>query len=137
LVLGYIGLAVIVLVAIGAIVGVFVFSDDIERHDIRREARHFVQSAQIQANARSVDVRNADVLRAAYLGSFVDTNTRDVHLADGTPILAATDADWQRNDWRFEVYNDTPAGDVYVCVTIPEGVYDAVPMRNGECLTGS
>ena len=49
-------------------------------------------------------------------------------------IANATDANWERNGWRFEMHRETPAGDVYVCATVPAVVGDAVVVRNGQCL---
>jgi hypothetical protein len=137
LVLGYVGLVVTVLGAIGVIVGVFAFSDDIERHEMRDDARDFVETAQQQAFTTSSDVRDADVLRSAFYDVELDSFGRDAVLADGSSMSTATDADWARNGWRFELHSDTPGGDVYVCATVPEAVNDRVIVTNGQCPAGA
>jgi hypothetical protein len=136
LVLGYVGIALTVVGTAAVLVVVFGFSDDIERYEMRDDARAFIRSAQLESIGLSAETRDADVLRATYFdrrGSSFDGDG-EMYLADGTSIANATDADWERNGWRFEMHRETPAGDVYVCATVPAVVGDAVVVRNGQCL---
>ncbi|HEX5094606.1 MAG TPA: DUF4190 domain-containing protein [Acidimicrobiia bacterium] len=139
LVLGYIGLALTVLGVVAVIVVLFAFSDDITRHDMREDARAFIRSAQFEGFGSATGARDADALRETYLDDrdLTFDFDGDMYLADGTSIVTATDADWERNGWRFEMRRESPAGDVYVCATVPENVGDKVVVQNGPCLTGS
>ena len=133
LVLGYIGLALIVLGTAVILVVVLAFSDDIEESEMRRDARDFIESVQREAFLTQTDARDADLLRSAYFAEDLDFE-HDAYLADGSSILTATNEDWERNGWRFELFNDTPAGDAYVCATVPEDVGAPARVTNGPCL---
>jgi hypothetical protein len=128
LILGYVGLALSVLAGIGIVVFFAFFADDVERAALRSEARDFVARAQEEASALGTDVRDPEVLARAYLRG--DDDYGDLTLADGTEVLQADAAAWERNRWRIQLDGDFGAE---VCATIPDDLFSDPVVSNGEC----
>ncbi|MGH8978751.1 MAG: hypothetical protein ACRDV7_11795, partial [Acidimicrobiia bacterium] len=94
---------------------------------LRAEAREYVDLAREDALALGVDIRDPDALQRAYLR---DDTYGDMTLADGSEILGATAADWERNRWRVELDGEF---DAFVCATIPAEISADPVVTNGRC----
>ncbi len=130
-ILGYAGIALTIIVIVGAVVLFGVFGDDIERISLRDEANEFVDEAQRTAAISGAEVRDPFVLSDAF--SVVDLNdNQSMTLPDGTPIPLADTSDWERARWRVEM-SSTLFGDTYVCFEIPESTSVDPHFTNGRC----
>jgi hypothetical protein len=134
LVLGYVGVAL----TVAAGVLFLVFFDDVQRFTMREDARDFVEIANANAIRSGRTVRDPDVLRSAYLEAFDDA-AYDVTLPDGTPVEAATGADWERARWRIELHWEGVGtfGEAYVCAQVPARFDVEAITDDGRCEGGS
>jgi hypothetical protein len=129
IILGYVGLALSVLAAVGIAVFFIFFADDVERATLRSDARNYVDHVQDVAITSGGDMRDPDVLLRGYVRYQAD-NGETITLADGTPIRDADGAAWEANRWRIELNGEFGAD---VCATIPANVGDEPVVQNGEC----
>lgn len=134
LVLGYVGVAL----TVAAGVLFLAFFDDVQRFTMREDARDFVAIANANAIRSGRSVRDPDVLRSAYLEAFDDA-AYDVTLPDGTPVEAATGADWERARWRIEMHWEGIGtfGEAYVCAQVPAQFGVEAITDDGRCERGS
>jgi len=136
LILGYIGIAFTALVLTGGLVFVFGFSGEVAQHIARDDARDFGNSViRSQIFENRTTARDPQFLTATYLRETATNGCcgdDGISLADGTPITAATRADWIRNEWRMEfrrsIFHERRA-----CLTVPETRNDVVRVIDGPC----
>ena len=102
IILGYVGLALSVLAAIGIAVFFIFFADDVERATLRSDARNYIERVQDVAITSGGDIRDPEVLRRGYVRYQAD-NGESIRLADGTLIREADAATWEANRWRVEL----------------------------------
>jgi hypothetical protein len=131
-ILGYIGLALTILAIVGLAVTFGVFGDDIDRAQLRSDAREFVRRAQREAVSTGAPVRDPDGLRRAYVDMDFNDDGNTIRLADGSSIIGATQADWERNDWRVQLHG-TLFRDADVCAEVPETENESPLVQNGKC----
>jgi len=129
IILGYVGLALSVLAAIGIAVFFIFFADDVERATLRSDARNYIERVQDVAITSGGDMRDPEVLRRGYVRYQAD-NGESIRLADGTLIREADAATWEANRWRVELTGNFGAD---VCATIPAEVGDEPVIQNGRC----
>ena len=95
IILGYVGLTLSVLAAIGIAVFFIFFADDVERATLRSDTRNYIEHVQDVAITSGGDIRDPEVLRRGYVRYQAD-NGESIRLADGTLIREADAATWER-----------------------------------------
>jgi hypothetical protein len=135
-ILGYAGIALTILVIVGAVVLFGVWGDDIERISLREEAHEFVDEAQREAEITGADVRDPFVLSQAYDTVDLDDSYQSMTLPDGTPLPIADVSDWERARWRVEM-SSSLFSDTYICVEIPQTTEAEPRITNGRCDLGA
>jgi hypothetical protein len=136
LILGYIGIALTVLVLAGGLVFILGFSGEVAQHVVRDDARDFGNAVvRSEIFEQRNTPRDPQFLAATYLRETANNgccNDDDITLADGTPITSATRADWIRNEWRMEfrrsIFHERRA-----CFTVPLNRSDVVRIVDGAC----
>jgi hypothetical protein len=131
-ILGYAGIALTILVIVGAVVLFGVWGDDIERISLRDEAHEFVNEAQREAEITGAEVRDPLVLSEAYDTVDLDNSYQSMTLPDGTPIPIADGSDWERARWRVEM-SSSLFSDTYICVEIPQTTEAEPRITNRRC----
>ncbi|MET1002625.1 MAG: DUF4190 domain-containing protein [Acidimicrobiia bacterium] len=132
-ILGYAGIALTIIVGIGAVVLFAVYGDDIERISLRDEAHAFIDEAQAEAVITGPAVRDPAVLSRAYETVDLDGSYQSMTLPDGTPIPIADASDWERARWRVELSSSLFGDTTYICVEIPETTTADPRITNGRC----
>ena len=137
LILGYIGLAITVLGIAAFATFVFAFSGDVAQNSVRDDARDFGRAIVRQAVLTETTPRDPTLLRLVYTeqhglssGCCEDDH---IQLADGTPVEAATAADWERVRWRLE-FSQTILYTRHACLTVPSEVTEIPVVVEGRCL---
>ena len=136
LILGYIGIALTVLVLAGGLVFVVGFSGEVAQHVVRDDARDFGNVVvRSQLFEHRTTARDPKFLTATYVRETATNGCcgdDDITLADGTPIASATRADWVRNDWRMH-FRRTIFHERHACFTVPANLDDVVRVVDGPC----
>jgi hypothetical protein len=131
-ILGYVGLVLTILGVVALVVTFGVFGDDIDRAQLRSDAREFVRHAQREASITNTPVRDPDTLARAYSEVDLNDSSNTIRLADGSSIIGATQADWERNNWRVQLHG-TLFREADVCAEVPETVNESPLVENGKC----
>jgi Domain of unknown function (DUF4190) len=131
-ILGYVGLALLVLALVAGAVVLGVFGDDITRASLRSDGREFVNHAKAEASASGGPLRDPETLENAYLQTDVNDDDTSMRLADGTSIRGASEADWERNNWQVQLHGSL-IKDGDVCVQVPDNTGESPVVTNGKC----
>jgi hypothetical protein len=131
-ILGYVGLVLTILGIIGLAITFGVFGDDIDRAQLRSDAREFVDRAQREALTTGAPVRDPQGLARAYVDMDFNDSGNTIRLADGSSVIGATQADWERNNWRVQLHG-TLFREADVCVEVPQTVSESPLIENGKC----
>jgi hypothetical protein len=136
LIAGYVGLALYILAAIGLVLFLVLGTPVIAQHVVRDDARHFTTNLVSEAESQNTSPRNVQLIRSRY---FVEASSgngccdaNEIHLADGTPVLQATDVDFVRNQWQLE-FSKSIVYQRHACVTIPNETTSPIVVRDGRC----
>jgi hypothetical protein len=136
LILGYIGLALSVLIVTGVIIFATAVAPGIVQRDLRNDGRSFASAIAAQAAAQNLSPRSPAAIRVAYDREHSDYEgccaDDTIRLADGTPIPYALPADYARSGWRFEL-SRTIFATRHVCVTIPARIDETPLVVDGPC----
>jgi hypothetical protein len=135
IIIGYVSIVLSVL-GIAAIVLFLVFAlPNIVQHEIRSDARWFGASA-VELGAREqMSPQSPDTIRRMYYEAR-DRNgccsNDTITLADGTPVLNATEADFVRSHGRLE-FSQSAISTEYACLQLPAGPLGEYTVRDGRC----
>jgi hypothetical protein len=134
LVLGYVGLGLTVLGIAGVIVFLVGFADDVQRAQLRDQARDWVGLAETRALLEGTDeLRDPDILTSAYFAQLEeDAHDGEMYLATGVSLPSATRDDWEEAAWRVELRGDD-LREAFVCTTVPVRRGNVVVVTNGRC----
>jgi uncharacterized membrane protein YjfL (UPF0719 family) len=135
IIIGYVSIVLSVL-GIAAIVLFLVFAlPNIVQHEIRSDARSFGASAVELAAKEQMSPQSPDTIRRVYYEAR-DRNgccsNDTITLADGTPVLNATEADFVRNHGRLE-FSQSAISTEYACLQLPAGPLGEYTVRDGRC----
>jgi len=134
LILGYIGAALTAFVIAGVLVFLFGFSDDVARNEVEDDADQFATALVVRSPITDGSLRDPQLLRVVYQEETELAggccHSSEIRLADGTRVEFATEADWERVNWRLE-FERTIVYSEQACLTIPAS---GPPVRtDGRC----
>lgn len=136
LIAGYVGLVLYILAAIGIVLFLVLGTPVIAQNVVRDDARHFTTNLLNDAQSQSTTPRDVQLIRSRYLAEVSSDNgccdSNEIHLADGTPMLQATDVDFARNQWRLE-FSKSIVYRRHACVTVPSEPTSPVVVHDGRC----
>ena len=136
LIAGYVGLALYLLAVAGIVLFLVLGTPGIAQRAVRDDAQHFTTSLVADAEAHNTTPRDAQLIRSRYFIEVTADNgccdSGEIHLADGTPVVQATDVDYERNQWQLE-FSKTVVRHRYACATVPVDVTAPVVVRDGRC----
>jgi uncharacterized protein DUF4190 len=132
LILGYLGVAFALLVIAGVTVFAVGFSGDVAQHNARNQAANFGRAIQLEAVESGSSPRDPNVILRAYVRERDCCYDANVTLADGTSVLDATRADWERVGWRIDE-QATAFKTRHACLTVPESAAGPVQVADGPC----
>jgi hypothetical protein len=139
LILGYIGLAFIVLGVAAIITVVAVFHDDWARHDARRAGREFAGQLRVESLTQGTSQRNADVIVRAWARTCDCTpnggSDRDAQLPNGLSIWDANNRDFAAAGWQIDVSANN-ISTAHVCLTVP-AANTVATFVDGSCVGNS
>lgn len=136
LIIGYVGIVLSILAIIGISILIFAVGPAVAQDDVIEDAENFSYAITAQADNQESVARDANVVRRAYQLETTDyygcCGDDDITLADGTPVLTATDADYDRNDWRLQVTRQF-IWDKHACLTVPALASSTPSVTEGPC----
>jgi hypothetical protein len=137
LVLGYIGIALTLLVIAGVLVFAFGFAPGLAQGFARDDARAFARAIVREEALEGRAPRDPSLLMRVYAGEHAGfagacCDQDDIHLADGTRFDDATADNWNRVEWRIEL-SRTILGTKYACIAVPAERGDEPTVTDGRC----
>ncbi len=136
LILGYIGVVLFPLLAIGLVIILLFAVPAANQSSLHDDAHAFGAQVVSEARLTNQSPRRAAIVNFVANGSSSGVNTRwdqdRMQLPDGTPAGLANDAALDRTGWQIQ-FSRSFLGTKYACLTIPSSV-DQVPIVvDGRC----